>query len=129
MGGSCWRSVEYQLAINGAPTETKRRWGCEQTICTSNYKNLQCYYTNPRQTEVICSNCCGGLELSSASVNDSSSALLRGCNGVKPGGNFEIELQTELHKRIWEAFGGSLSVELSRLILVLCISGVLLFSL
>ena len=97
--GSCWSTVEFGIdTVSETVFEKERRFGCEFTTCTKNYESLDCYFMNPRQTEMICSECCGGMEGKFYDKNIMLGSHFDGCN--YGGLEFEDEVLTNLFTRM-----------------------------
>ena len=104
--GSCWRTYNFEIELNGDVLVLNDRFGCESTTCTPNYQDLACYFSNARQTGLICSQCCGGLEWG----NDREIDIFKQresqfCNALDR--DFPEKLKLAIEKTIDPIFGGS----------------------
>lgn len=111
--GSCWSVVWYDVDFQGNYLENRQEFGCkEMTQCTPNYETLDCYPMDKRTSQVVCANCCGGLEsplfnntlLDTLQVNATNFAL---CNSVTS--NFYQEVRELAHRTIVKEKGSASS--------------------
>merc|ERR1712178_537907 len=100
----------FEIKLNGEVLKENDRWGCESTTCTPNYQELACYFNNPRQTALICSQCCGGLEYGTdGKVDEFELRKSQFCNA--PNSNFANEMKLAIEKTIDPVFGGGKALE------------------
>ena len=102
--GSCWRTYNFEVQLEGEIIITSNKWGCESTTCTTNYQDLACYFSNARQTGLICSQCCGGLEYNAGVIDEFKQKESQYCNA--PDNNFALQLKWAIEKKIDPVFGG-----------------------